>query len=175
MTWNNKQEHEFQRFYAEVFPIIVRVVYRITGNMDAAEEICQEAFIRYYQRMDTIPDAQQGKYWMIRVAKNLALNHEKRRGRERRAYERSYHEPKPAQESGELNALREESSDAVQAALEKLPEKLRSVLVLKEYGDLSYKEIGAILGISEGNVKVRVFRARERLMEYLKGEDVYVP
>ena len=143
--------------------------------MDAAEEICQEAFIRYYQRMDTIPDAQQGKYWIIRVAKNLALNHEKRKGRERRAYERSYHEPKPMPESGEQLAMRGEASDAVQAALEQLPDKLRSVLILKEYGDLNYKEIGEVLGISEGNVKVRVFRARERLMEYLKGEDVYVP
>ena len=175
MTWGNQKDSEFQRFYAEVFPILVRVVYRITGNMDAAEEICQEAFIRYYQRMDTLPDAQQGKYWIIRVAKNLALNHEKRKGRERRAYERSYHEPKPTPESGEQMAMRGEASGAVQAALDRLPDKLRSVLVLKEYGDLSYKEIGEVLGISEGNVKVRVFRARERLMEYLKGEDVYVP
>jgi len=175
MTWDSQRDSEFQRFYADVFPILVRVVYRITNNMDAAEEICQEAFIRYYQRMDTIPDAQQGKYWIIRVAKNLALNHEKRKGRERRAYERSYHEPKPTVESGEVTALRGESADAVQQALDKLPDKLRSVLILKEYGELSYKEIGSILGISEGNVKVRVFRARERLLEFLKGEDVYVP
>lgn len=175
MTWDSQRDSEFQRFYADVFPILVRVVYRITNNMDAAEEICQEAFIRYYQRMDTIPDAQQGKYWIIRVAKNLALNHEKRKGRERRAYERSYHEPKPNVESGETTVLREESADTVQQALDKLPDKLRSVLILKEYGELSYKEIGSILGISEGNVKVRVFRARERLLEFLKGEDVYVP
>jgi len=175
MIRGNRKEAEFQRFYAEVFPVLVRVVYRIMGNMDAAEEICQEAFIRYYDRMDTIPDAEQGKFWIIRVAKNLSLNYEKRKGRERRAYERSYHEPKPVQESGEDTTLRQEVAATVQGALNALPEKLRSVLVLKEYGDLSYKEIGSVLGISEGNVKVRVHRARERLMEYLKGEDVNVP
>jgi len=44
---------------------------------------------------------------------------------------------------------------------------LRMVLILKEYGDMNYKEIGKVLGISEGNVKVRVFRARERLASLL--------
>jgi predicted DNA-binding protein (UPF0251 family) len=43
-------------------------------------------------------------------------------------------------------------------------------MVLKEYGDLNYKEIGRALGISEGNVKVRVFRARERLAGFLNAE-----
>jgi len=54
--------------------------------------------------------------------------------------------------------------------LEKLPENLRIVLILKEYGGLNYKEIGRSLGISEGNVKVRVFRARERLSGLLDAE-----
>jgi RNA polymerase sigma-70 factor (ECF subfamily) len=44
-----------------------------------------------------------------------------------------------------------------------LPENLRIVLTLKEYAEMNYREIGRVLGISEGNVKVRVFRARERL------------
>lgn len=172
---NREREEAFQHVYEDTFPILVRVVYRITGNMDAAEEICQEAFIRYYQRMDSIPDAQQGKYWLIRVSKNLALNHEKRKGRERRAYERAFHEPSQHMKSGEDQVLRGESVDTVQHALDTIPEKLRTVLILKEYGDLSYKEIGRVLGISEGNVKIRVFRAREKLMNNLNAGDVYVP
>jgi RNA polymerase sigma-70 factor (ECF subfamily) len=55
-------------------------------------------------------------------------------------------------------------------ALGQLPENLRIVLILKEYGELNYKEIGRALGISEGNVKVRVFRARERLAGLLEEE-----
>ena len=50
-----------------------------------------------------------------------------------------------------------------------IPYNLRVVLILKEYGKMSYKEIGAALGISEGNVKVRVFRGREKLAKLLKG------
>ncbi|MEW6550449.1 MAG: RNA polymerase sigma factor, partial [Spirochaetota bacterium] len=52
-----------------------------------------------------------------------------------------------------------------------LPEKLKTVLILKEYSGMNYKEIGKILGISEGNVKVRAFRAREALLAKLKKEN----
>lgn len=165
----------FREVYEAVFPIIIRVVYRITNDLESAEEICQEAFIRYYTRMDQFPDADQAKYWLIRVSKNLALNSAKRSGRERRAYDRVGHEPKRVPTEGEQHVLREESQQQVLEALELLPEKLKTVLVMKEYGGLSYRDIAKSLGISEGNVKVRVFRARQRLASLLKEDDVYVP
>ena len=160
-------EEVFRRVYDLVYPIIFRIVYRVTGNVDVAEEICQESFIKYYERMDTFPDTDQAKYWLIRVSKNLALNVAKRANRERRAYERFYHEPRRPTKTGEDEVIREESEREIQWALEQLPEKLRTVLVLKEYGQLNYREIASILSITEGNVKVRVFRARERLLEIL--------
>ena len=67
------------------------------------------------------------------------------------------------EETGEGLLVKKETSEEVKSALDKLPENLRMVLVLKEYAEMNYKEIGRVLGISEGNVKVRVFRARERL------------
>ena len=70
--------------------------------------------------------------------------------------------------------MREETRSNVQSALDALPFNLRAPLVFREYGDLSYKEIGAILGISESNVKVRIFRARERLEKTLGEGDAYV-
>ncbi|MFW5784384.1 MAG: RNA polymerase sigma factor [Spirochaetota bacterium] len=170
MQWPSRSER-FQRVYEHVYPVLFRIVYRITAREDVAEELCQEAFIKYYERMDTFPDEDQSKYWLIRVAKNLALNSAKRSGRERRAYERAVHEPQRKATTGEDELLRRESERAVQDALARLPEKMRTVLVLKEYGQLNYREIGAILGITEGNVKVRVFRARERLLELLKEDD----
>ena len=59
-------------------------------------------------------------------------------------------------------------------ALNKLPKSLREVLILREYGDLNYKEIGKVLGITEGNVKIRMFRAREQLEKLLEADDVYI-
>ncbi len=162
------RDETFKLVFDHVYPIIYRITHRITGREDVAEELCQEAFIRYYERVETFPDRDQAKYWLIRVAKNLALNSAKRSGRERTAYERALHEPAVPSRSGEDLVIREEAAHQVQRALEQLPPKLKAVLVLKEYGELNYKEIGSILGITEGNVKVRVFRARERLQAILK-------
>lgn len=169
-------EDTFRLVYDHVYPIIFRIAYRITDSVDVAEELCQEAFIKYYERVHLFPDRDQAKYWLIRVTKNLALNVAKRVNRERKAYERVYHEPKQYTTTGEEDLIRDEEAHGVQEALQRLPEKLKTVLVLKEYGDLNYREIASILGITEGNVKVRVFRARERLMSILKedaaGDDV---
>ena len=59
--------------------------------------------------------------------------------------------------------------------MEKLPVNLKMVLILREYAELNYKEIGRVLGITEGNVKVRVFRAREQLAKLIGEDDVYLP
>lgn len=166
---------EFKAVYDAVYPLIVRIVYSITGELHVAEELCQDAFIRYYQRMDTIPTRDQAKYWLIRVSKNLALNYEKQRGRERNAYQRAYRQPSKGPESGETSVLKEEAYRAVQEALRELPDNLRTVLVMREYGNLSYREIAESLQISESNVKVRMHRARERLAQVLKEADIYVP
>jgi len=70
--------------------------------------------------------------------------------------------------SPEDEIVKNEASDELRRNLDKLPEKSRTVLVLKEYGLLNYKEIGRVLGIAEGNVKVRVFRAREALAAMMR-------
>ena len=58
--------------------------------------------------------------------------------------------------------------------MNKLPEKLRMILILREYAEMNYKEIGKVLGITEGNVKIRVFRAREQLAKIIGEDDVYM-
>jgi RNA polymerase sigma-70 factor, ECF subfamily len=167
---------DFELAYKEFYPVLIRVAFRITGSMEVSEDLCQEAFVRYYERMDKIPPGDQAKYWMIRVVKNLAFNHEKRKGRERNAYQKHYHEPKAEiVNDGEKELMQDESKKLVQIALMKLPYKMRVVLSLKEYANLNYKQIGEILKISEGNVKIRVFRARQKLSEILDKGDVYVP
>ncbi|MFP4383013.1 MAG: RNA polymerase sigma factor [Spirochaetia bacterium] len=172
---DDRNESFFDEIYEKVFPIVYRIVYKITGRSDVSEDLCQEAFIKYHQRMNSIPDPEQAKFWLIRVSKNLALNYQKRKGRERKAYLKVLKEPSRPMDTGEDEALKKEASAAVKVALEKLPEKLRVVMILKEYSNLNYKEIASTLGISEGNVKVRVYRAREYLSKLLDEGETYVP
>lgn len=168
------KEEYFAQVFQENYTLLMRVVYRITGRQDVAEEIVQEAFIKYYERVDSLPRDEGVRYWLLRVVRNLALNHEKRRGRERRAVERFLHETRvstPAE--GERRMVEESIRQEVQDALLSIPYNLRIVLILKEYGGFNYQEIAEMLGITEGNVKVRVHRARNQLGQLLeKGESV---
>ncbi|MDR2729722.1 MAG: RNA polymerase sigma factor [Treponema sp.] len=160
--------------YNSTFTVLYRVALRITNNAEAAEDLCQESFFRLYEKKMVFPSNEEAKYWLIRVVKNASLNYAKRKERERKAYQKALREDTRKEETGEVLLVKKEIRIEVQQALEKLPENMRMALILKEYGDMNYKEIGKVLGISEGNVKVRVFRARERL-EKLLGGGVYVP
>jgi RNA polymerase sigma-70 factor (ECF subfamily) len=160
---------DFKRLFDATFPVLFRVAYRITNNTEAAEDLCQDSFFRLYERNMVFPNSEEAKYWLIRVVKNASLNYAKRKDRERKAYQRAFKEDFRQEESGEGLLVKKETSEEVQRALDKLPENLKMVLILKEYAEMNYKEIGRILGISEGNVKVRVFRARERLAALLQG------
>ena len=161
------QSDEFRRIYDSAFPILFRVAYRIAASEEAAEDLCQDAFFRLHEKNMVFPNPEEAKYWLIRVVKNAALNYAKRKERERKAYQRAFREDLRQGETGEAELVKKETRVEVKEALDKLPENLRMVLIFKEYAEMNYKEIGRVLGISEGNVKVRVFRARERLAALL--------
>ncbi|MDR0410130.1 MAG: RNA polymerase sigma factor [Spirochaetaceae bacterium] len=167
---NEITEAEFRKLYETVFPILFRVAFRIAVNEEAAEDLCQEAFFRLHEKKMAFPSPDDAKYWLIRVVKNASLNYAKRKDRERKVYQKVFREEQRVDESGEDILIKREARTEVKQALLKLPENLRSVLILKEYAELNYKEIGKTLGITEGNVKVRVFRARERLSAILAKE-----
>jgi RNA polymerase sigma-70 factor (ECF subfamily) len=168
-------EAEFRKLYNSVFRVLYKVAYRITYSNEAAEDLCQEAFFRLHEKNMVFPSPDEATYWLIRVVKNAALNYAKRKQRERKAYQRAFKEDVRKVETGEGDLVKKETKAEVLTALNKLPENLRMVLIFKEYAELNYKEIGRVLGISEGNVKVRIFRARERLAvllrEVMEGEE----
>jgi len=160
---------EFRLLFNSAFPVLYKVACRITNSGEAAEDLCQEAFFRLHEKNMVFPNQEEAKYWLIRVVKNAALNFAKRKQRERKAYQRAFKENARQEETGEEQLVKKETRQEVLDALDKLPENLRIVLILKEYSEMNYREIGRALGINEGNVKVRVFRARERLTALLRG------
>jgi RNA polymerase sigma-70 factor (ECF subfamily) len=161
---------EFRKLYDTVFPTIFKVALRITVNEEAAEDLCQDAFFRLYEKKMVFPSMDDAKYWLIRVVKNASLNYAKRKDKERQLYQKVFREEQRPDDDGESILIRKESREEVRQSLLRLPENLRAVIILKEYADLNYKEIGKMIGISEGNVKVRIFRAREKLSAILAKE-----
>ena len=173
---NGVTGRDFEQIYRGLFPILFRVAYRICLDQGLAEDICQEAFIRYLRRSGPLPNLDQTKYWMLRVVRNLSLNVEKRKKRELRANREIIRGPRLASEElADSEVLQSETRSAVQDALGKLPINLRTALVMREYGGLSYREIAEVMRISESNVKVRVFRARQKLANILDPSNLHVP
>ncbi len=143
----------------------------MVNDEEAAEDLVHDSYIKANSKEMVFPSMDDAKFWLIRVVKNASLNYAMRRTREGKAYHKAFYEDTRKIETGEQDVLKEEARKKAVDALNKLPKNLREVLILKEYGDLNYKEIGKILGITEGNVKVRVFRAREKLEKLIGDVD----
>lgn len=172
---NDVAGRDFDEIYRSLFPTLYRVAYRICLDQGVAEDVCQEAFMRYLRRPAPLPDLDQTKYWLLRVVRNLSLNVEKRKKRELRANRDLTRTPRGTrEETTDDDVLRSETRSAVHDALGKLPVNLRTPLVMREYGGLSYREIAGVLHLSESNVKVRVFRARQRLAKILDPSSLHV-
>ncbi len=173
MEIKSTDRDDFRRIYDENYHLIIQVIMHIVYNIEIAEDLTQEAFERFYVKNMTFPSEDDARYWLIRVAKNLALNHIRRNKREVEMVEKARHNPSASVETRDAAqaAVEADEKRAVRAAVESLPENLRMVIQLKEYSGLDYKSIAKVLGISETNVKVRVYRARKKLEEALSTED----
>lgn len=166
---------DFKTIYAETMQMLYKISYRIVNDEEAAEDLAHDSLIKANEKELTFPSINDAKFWLIRVVKNASLNYVKRKAREKKAYEKALYEETRVFHSGETELLKAETIKTAQEALNKLPAKLKEVIVLAEYGDMTYKEIGKVVGISEGNVKVRIFRARKLLEEMLGGDNVFLP
>jgi RNA polymerase sigma-70 factor (ECF subfamily) len=153
----------FDEAYRTLFATVFRVAYRISGDTGLAEDLTHEAFLQLLRAERLPPTIAETKYWLLRVVRNLSLNLETRRGRERRAYQRAQHLMPDQQPSTADEAVAAQLRSEVQLALDSLPPEMRTILTLREYGDLSYREIASVMLISESNVKVRLHRARQRM------------
>lgn len=166
---------DFWLIYNANYTLLMQVSVHIVYDQCAAEDLTQEAFERFYVKNMKFPSEDDARYWLLRVVKNLSLNYIKRKEREARMTEKLKEEDAGVgKEDASAGLVQEDEKERVRAAIESLPENLKSVIKLKEYTDLDYKGISKVLGISVANVKVRVFRARKKLEEILReDEDVY--
>ncbi len=162
---------------------LYRVVYRILGSPEEAEEALQETFISACAKIHTFQERSQLGTWLYRIATNAALM----RLRQLKQSHVSLDAPVETEEGDVLPrnladwkfdpyraALNEELRQVLEEAIRALPETLRVVFILRELEGLSTQETAQALGISESATKVRLHRARlmlrEQLTPYLAGQ-----
>ena len=152
------------------------VAYGITLDVEESADIIQDVFLKAYMGIDKFKGESSLYTWLRRITINESLNWVRKWKRRFKWQHQSIDQEDGSSldlESGEAGP--EKSLDSKQVAgilkegLVMLPEKARAVLVLKEVEGLSYEEIGDLLGVNKGTVSSRIFYAREKLREYLKG------
>jgi RNA polymerase sigma-70 factor (ECF subfamily) len=135
----------------------------IVGRGSYAHDIAQESFLRLCQAELGEMPAGEVRFWLFRVARNLALN-EVSRGRARaRVWEQLIGFFSKSQANPEDLLVENERRMMVRELLNRLPEYQRSALLLREEEEMSYREISMVLEVSENKVKIDIFRARQAL------------
>lgn len=159
----------FGELVSRYYPGVVRVVYRLCGDTGLAEDMAQEAFLRGWVNLSSFRPQSSLRNWLYRIAVNATLDVLRRRPEE--ALEDEAAQMVPDQEAGpEATLIEKERVALLQQAMRSLPEAARSVLVLREYGGLSYQEIANVLEVPVGTVMSRLNYARNRLRLLLKGD-----
>ena len=156
--------------FDEAFTLHHRTVFRaarsVVQDAGLAEDVTQEVFLRLYNNIDSIADAEMLRPWLIRVAINVARN--TIRGNIR-ANTREENYVKEAVEvsfySVESDFEQRESTSEINRALNKIKEPLRSCLILKQQG-LSYREIAESLSLNETSIGQYVARARKEFARF---------
>ncbi|MCZ0756907.1 RNA polymerase sigma factor SigW [Anoxybacillus sp. J5B_2022] len=168
-----------QNAYAEIVELykdkVYRICYRMLGNRHEAEDAAQEAFIRAYVNIDTYNPTMKFSSWLYRIATNLSIDKLRKKKPDVYLDEEvsgteglTMYSQLPATDASPEDTVESlELQETVQKAIEKLPEKYRSVIVLKYMEDLSLQEISEILDLPIGTVKTRIHRGREALRKHL--------
>ena len=145
---------------------VVLVVTRMCGDTGLAEDAAQEAFMRAWVNLPSYQPRGCLRNWLYRIAINAALDVLRRKPEETLDDEEVLMVPDQAA-SPETALIEKERVALLRQAMKSLPEASRSVLVLREYGGLTYQEIAGVLDVPVGTVMSRLNYARNRLREIL--------
>jgi len=160
-----REDEEFTLIFQANYAGLCRFLECMLGGRGGlAQDMAQESFMRLYKLGAGALPVAEARFWLFRVARNLAINEISRqetRGKLARRVRELFgqrNEPDPAE-----NLEYEERKRVLLKLLKTLPEHQRAALLLREQEEMSYREIARVLNISESKVKVDIFRARTSL------------
>ena len=154
-----------------------RLAFQVLRDREEAWDVAQEAFVRAYQALGTFRGDSAFYTWLFRIAMNLSQDRVRQRAARGRAFgtervpdeewERTLAEDPRGPEAPDVSAQRAEKRERIMAALARLPENYRAIIMLSDLEGLSYREIAEVLRIPMGTVMSRLHNARKRLRALL--------
>ncbi len=163
-------KHAFELLIRKHERLVTHMVGRIINNSEDLEEICQDVFLKVYEKISEFNFQSKLSTWIATIAYRHAINHLRKRKIEVRDI--------PEEESFEKHFISSDQPDAemedndmeamVLKLIENLPPQYRAVLTMYHLENMNYAEIGEATGMPEGTVKNYLFRARQILKEKVK-------
>lgn len=156
------QSHE-SRIYA--------IALRMMGNREDAQDCAQEAMVRIYRAMGSFKGQSALATWIYRITMNTCLDELRRRKARKVTSLDSLVDtgwsPTDTGDTPEEHGLRVEKQNALNQAIQSLPDDMRAAIILRDVKGYSYDEIASILDANVGTIKSRISRGREKLREIL--------
>ena len=145
--------------------------YYLTGDREQAEDLLQETFLKAFRFFDKFEEGSNAKAWLYTIMKNTYINFYRKTKRipvQMEFNEETFVGDKGRSPSDMEGSLEHTMSDDVVSALALLPEKFKSIIILRDIEDMPYEEIAEALNIPIGTVRSRLHRARAVLFSRLK-------
>ncbi len=174
-------EQAFEKLMLTHEKNVYNLCYRMAGNPDDALDLSQEAFLKAWRALSTYQFDAAFSTWLYRLTTNVCLDFLRKRNRQAHSSltmedeneePREYSIPDPAP-GPEEQAVSSWQQEAVNAAMQRLPEDYRLVLQLRVVEDLPYEQIADIMQIPVGTVKSRLSRARLQLKKLLEAGNFF--
>lgn len=163
-------------FRNDVLPLknaLYRLALRITLNNAEAEDIVQDTLIRIWNKRDQWDEIDSIEAFSMTICRNLSLDHIKKAESQNDSLNETSIEKPDASSNPYEQMLQKDRIELVHRLIDALPEKQRSCMQLRDFEGKSYKEIAEILDITEEQVKVNIFRARQHIKQRFKEFDNY--
>jgi RNA polymerase sigma-70 factor, ECF subfamily len=150
---------------------IIQLVNRYVKDPSEAQDVAQEAFIKAYRALSNFRGDSAFYTWLYRIAINTAKNYLVSRSRRSSDYQVDIQDAEALENTPQLQGmetperllLNEEIIDTIKTAIDKLPEEMRTAIILREFEGMSYEEIAEAMDCPVGTVRSRIFRAREAI------------
>jgi RNA polymerase sigma-70 factor (ECF subfamily) len=170
-TGSAEDTREIQaRFIQDNLRRIFLQIYRIVGNVEDAQDLTQETFIKALQRQEQIKDLDKATHWLSRIATNTAIDFLRRHGRI--TFSEISELPQPLssdpEDSPEYVLLQSEHSAYLRDGLMTLSERERTALVLRDVDGLQSREVARLLNCTEATVRSHIANARIKFRRYLE-------
>lgn len=145
--------------------IIFRTALRIVLNREEAEDIVQDTLLKLWERRDELEKVANMEAFALTMARNLAIDRKEKMDNQHVSLDEEEHDLPEGLGNTDSQLMHQETQSFVANIINSLPEKQRTILQLRDIEGKSYKEIAEVLSISESDVKVTLFRARNEMKE----------